>query len=80
MKKTDIKIVRYVVDGYSDHFYVDVVELEDQYEAWLGHVQYGYSDFMFGILKKYGDLNYALHLIEANVDDYIASYQEKYYD
>ena len=76
MKKTNIKIVRYEYGS----FWIDVVELDEYYEGWLTHKRYGISEMMFGVLKEYGDLNYALSLFEANVDDYIDGYIDEYVD
>lgn len=70
MKRTDIKITRYK-DG---EFYIDIVELESTYEAWLSHNSYGISDLMFGVPKTQQSLHEFVELVEINLVDY-----ERYY-
>ena len=76
LKRTNTKIIRFEYDD----FWVDVVEHEDYYEAWLTKKGYGISDMMFGELKEYGDLNHALSLFEANIEEYIEGYIDEYVD
>lgn len=76
MERTDTKIIRF---KHGD-FFVDIVELDDMYEAWLRHKNYGISDMMFGDPKEYGDLNWFLDLVEANLDEYEEGYMEEYAD
>lgn len=75
MERTDIKIIRFE----HGNFWVDIVELEDWYEAWLQHKDYGISDMMFGLGKE-NDLDYFLEIVEVNLDEYEEGYIEEYAD
>lgn len=73
MEKTNIKIVRYEYGS----FWIDVVEQNGEYEAWLTHKDYGVSDLMFGLNKEIG-MKHFLSVVESIVDKFIKSYCENY--
>lgn len=78
------KTTSYRVSDYSDYI-VDIVELSDEWEAWLYHKNFAVKMFMFGSLKKQElicgrreyDLKAFIELVEANVNDYIDDYNGK---
>lgn len=75
----------YKVSDFSDYI-VDIVEMSDEWEAWLYHKDYAVKMFMFGSLKKQElfdgpkeyDLKAFIELVDANVNDYIDVYEETY--
>ena len=75
----------YKVSDYSDYI-VDIVELSDEWEAWLYHKDYGVKMFMFGWLKHQepfdGPKDWThkmfLELVDANVNDYIDDYEDEH--
>lgn len=75
MERTNINIIRFE----HENFWVDIVELEDCYEAWLQHKDYGISDMMFGLSKETG-LDYFLEIVEVNLDEYEEDYMAEYAD
>lgn len=75
MKKTNQKITRFE-DG---DFYIDIVESESDFEAWITKKEYGLSALMFGVPRKQDgadDVSFAsfCELIESNLDDHKANY------
>ncbi len=76
MKRTDIKTITYDV-GFRN-FMVDVVETEYGHEAFLYKSNYGVKDLMFGLQEK--DIDAFVEIVEANLPDYMYSYEEEYCD
>lgn len=75
MNKTNIKITRY---EYKN-FWIDIVDKEDTYEAWIQHKLYGIADEMFGVLKEQTKTEEEMiELINANLFNYIHDYVEEY--
>lgn len=81
MKKTNQKITRYEHGDY----YIDIVENEDSFEAWITGKKYGTSELMYGSLKKqprciYGDTTRPifLEMVENSLhfDNYIEDYEQ----
>lgn len=75
MKKTNQKITRFE-DG---DFYIDIVESESDFEAWITEKEYGLSALMFGVPRKQADADDVsftsfCELIESNLDDHKANY------
>ena len=76
MEKTNIKITRFA-DG---DWFVDVVENEETYEAWLQHKDYGISSLMFGMMKKDKTFEEFCETAKMNLDNQKDFYQEEYMD
>lgn len=74
MKKTGAKITRYE----SGDYYVDVVELDNVYEAHITRKGYGVTDFMFGAPKEQQSLKKFVEIVEANLDEYKSLYDERH--
>lgn len=72
MKKTNTPITRY---NAEQGFYVDVVDLPDKFEAWIGHKDYGVKNLMFGWPKfqpvdnSTWTMDMFMELVEGNLDD-----------
>lgn len=85
MKKLNVKIKTY---EYAGNYRVQVIDKDDQYEAWLYHKDYGVMDMMFGWPKvqhingsdEPWSLKDFLGLVEGNIDSYIELYREEYED
>lgn len=75
----------YKVSDFSDYI-VDIIELPEEWEAWLYHKDYTVKMLMFGSLKKQElidgpkecDLKAFIELVDRNVNDYIDDYEETY--
>lgn len=64
-------------------FYVDIVETEEKYYAYLFHEEYGIKELMFGAYKNtqhIKSLQDFLDMVEANLynQDYINGYKDDY--
>lgn len=80
MKKVDniVKITRFE----EWKFWIDIIETEDEFEAWITQKNYSISQFMFGTFKKQDnghDVNFDdfVEMVEANLDDDIIYYLEE---
>lgn len=58
-------------------FLIDIVEMEDSYEAWLCLKNYGTKSLMFGSGKEMVTADEFLSLVETNLAEYERDY-EKY--
>lgn len=82
MKKTNTQITRFE----TECFYIDIVETDSEFEAWLQEKHYGEATVMYGVPKhqKIGgeniDTDFELFcaMIESDLDDYIYEYYRKY--
>ena len=83
MKKlNNAKITRYE----EGNFWIDIVESESEFEAWLQERHCGVSSLMFGFPKEQFtdgeklvvDNDFFCELVEANLDEYIEDYIEDY--
>lgn len=79
MQRTDTKITRY----RRGHFFIDIVEMPNEFEAWLTHDCYGVSTLMFGTYKtKLGTDTETekefLELVESNLPEYIDDFRKTY--
>lgn len=72
MKQTDVKLTRYEAGDY----WIDIVELPNEFESWITHKNYGVSDLMFGCPKQQQTLDSFIDLVRCNLADYIALYKE----
>lgn len=81
----------FMYDNYKDNptnlyngFFVDVMPdlNNDKFnEFWLGHDNYTYREFMFGICNHDCDTDMgALNLIERNVREYVDAFVDKHFD
>lgn len=66
----------------NDKFIVEIEtdRVEQVYNAYLRHLDYGDKMFMFGMpigQQRYGEF---LDIVECNLDDYIPDYIERYMD
>lgn len=76
MDKTNIKITRFMDGDWN----IDIVDLDDIYEAWIQHKQYGVSSLMFGLMKKDVSFSDAFEIIKANIKEHKEFYRENYMD
>lgn len=79
------QIKQIVTETYEvrDGFRVDVVLYdpngpEGVWEAYLYQTGFGIKELMFGVMKQHVDKRVFVKMIEANVEDYIKSYEEEY--
>ena len=75
----NVKITRYE----TECFWIDIIETEDMFEAWLTGKDYGVSNLMFGCPKEQSNghnisADGFMELVENNLDDYIYSYYREY--
>lgn len=81
-RKLERKTTSYKVSDYSDYI-VDIVELPDEWEAWLYRKDMAIKMYMFGFAKK-DQNNYPvsremfIELVDGNVNDHIDDYEETY--
>ena len=84
MKKTDVKITRFE----TECFWIDIVETETDFEAWLQSKEIGISKLMYGIPKHQTigndildvDFDFFCAMIEADKEDYIYEYYRTEYN
>lgn len=77
LKKLNYKTTTY---KYDNHFLIDIVETNDEYESYLYDKSYGIKSLIFGMLKK--DITASAFLdavllaleIETYIDDYIEEF------
>lgn len=70
MKMSNDKITRYNVG----EFYLDVVEKENMWEAWLQHSSYRISAMVFRLPNKGQKQEGILNLIHEGIQDYKRTY------
>lgn len=81
-RKLERTTTSYRVSDYSDYI-VDIVELSDEWEAWLYRKDMAIKMYMFGFAKK-DQNNYPvsremfMELVDASANDYIDDYEETY--
>lgn len=80
MKKTKDKITRYI-DG---DFIIEIVESENEFEAWIGHRNYGVFAEMFAVPKEQLENTITQEefrdMVVADLDRHKSIYQEEYMD
>lgn len=85
MKKVEnVQITRFE----TECFFIDIVEDEANFEAWLQEKQYGISSLMYGVPKHQVvrnetidvDFDFFCEMIESDLDDYIYEYYAEYYN
>lgn len=78
MKKTKDKITRYI-DG---DFIIEIVESETEFDAWIGHRNYGVFIEMFGVPKKQLENTFTYaefrDMVAADLDRHKSIYREEY--
>ncbi len=78
MTKTDVQIDRFEVDNY----WIDIVDLGQEFEAWITCKESSISRFMFGMPKEQSNgekTNYKdfYRIVETNMPDYVDDYCEE---
>ena len=61
-------------------YIVEIIEVDDVYEAWISHEDYGAKSLMFGLLKKDVSYENALVIVEGNLKTYIDIYKDEFED
>lgn len=78
MKQTKDKIARYT----DDDFIIEIVESESEFEAWIGHSDYGFLMQMFGCPKKQSDFTISNEMfrdmVVSDLNRYKAICRKKY--
>lgn len=59
----------------QDEVYIDIVETDDVYEAWIYKKNNGEKMIMFSCSKDQQPRNEFLEMVEANVGEYLAEYE-----
>lgn len=78
MRKVDnIKTETY---QFNESFFVDIVFLNDGYDAYLYHINYGIKELMFGCPNSIHTPDEFIQIVENNITDYIYSYIERWVD
>lgn len=85
MEKLNITTTTY---KFNDNYYIDIVELDDTFEAWIYNKDVGDKELMFSVAKdqpdaKIGPKHYTKELfidlvLANNVYRYIADYFDEY--
>jgi hypothetical protein len=81
---TNVSIKRFE----TENFFIDIVEDEATFEAWLQEKHEGVASLMFGTPKEQyikgkvfrTDLDLFCKVVEEDLDDYIYDYYRKYFD
>ena len=81
MVKTNIKTTRYIDYNHGKGLWVDVVDLGNEFEAWLTPIEYGVSRLMFGSPKEQSngehiDYDKFMELVNDNLEDYAEGCEE----
>ena len=71
LKLTDIRTRTY---EYDSNYYVDIVERNDLYEAYIYDSNIGFKSFMFGMLKSENSYENFLDTVFDNIDEFVESY------
>lgn len=71
LKLTNIRTRTY---KYDSNYYVDIVERNDFYEAYIYDSNIGFKSFMFGMLKSEISYESFLDAVFDNIDEFIESY------
>lgn len=83
LKKANQKITRYEYESVYGLYYVDIIETDTEYEAWITGSDSGLSSFMFGESKANPENGYANPVegfamdVEALVDGYIEDWEDE---
>lgn len=76
-KAEDYELIGYY--RYGKHYYVEIIERKECFEAYLWHEQYGIKNMMFGVSKD-TSIEKFIELVEANIEEYIIYYREEFVD
>jgi len=76
MKMTNIKTETYAYDK-DDNYLIDVVTIDNGYEAYLYHFDYGYKMLMFGNAFSKGSYEDFVALVEDSISEYITIYRQE---
>ena len=87
-KATNQKITRYEYESEYGLYYVDIIETETQFDAWITGCRSGLSSFAFGELKQntyFGQpvtitRKEFMEMVEENIDEYIDMWEEELMD
>lgn len=77
MKKTEIKTTTY---SYVKEYLVDIVETENDYEAYVYSKDNCYKIFMFGCPKEQQTKDEFIDMVKASMDDFISDYEHEIYE
>lgn len=72
MKKTEIKTTTY---SYTKEYLVDVVETDEDYEAYIYTAENVFKLLMFGCPKEQQTKSEFLDVVDANMDEFITEYE-----
>ena len=78
MERTGTTIIRYKDTDEDGIWYIDIIDKNSIWEAWLSHDSYGISEMMFGSYAP--SLDEFCYLVESNLPDYKRGYKEQYFD
>ena len=76
MFKTIIKTTRYCDCSYDTEVWIDIIEFDDMFEAWLTVKEYGISELMFGAPKEQKNFGVLTHenfvaMVQENLCEYV---------
>lgn len=80
LKKANQKITRYEYESVYGLYYVDIIETETEYEAWITGERSGLSSLMFGLLKEQNARKEFMSIVEVLLDEYIEDWEEELLD
>jgi hypothetical protein len=63
--------------AYDSEHYIDIIETNETYEAWLYKRDYGFKTLMFGVPITQQSKEVFMHIVTANVLQYIPMYYEE---
>ena len=75
MKKQEIKTIRYTL---KRHFFVDVMEVGESVEFWLGNEGCDVRELMFAASAQFAPAERYESMIEENAEDYLEDFADAY--
>ena len=88
LKKANQNVTRYEYESAYGLYYVDIIETETEFDAWITGERHGLSTFAFGEMKQntyFGQpvtmtRKEFMKLVEENIDEYIEMWEEDLID
>ena len=76
-ERKDIIVKTYQISD-DERWFIETVEADEIYDAYIYDINCGIKMYMFGINKKDMAYNDFLEIVESNIEDYYETYNEEY--